>query len=74
MKTLSQVNDKAMVPLRELERKAESNRAIYETFLAKAKAADEQQVIDTSNISPDEAANQIILHLEHEGYIEPQRD
>ena len=36
--------------------------------------ADADLVIDTTEISPDEAANQIILHLEHEGYIEPQRD
>jgi sulfate adenylyltransferase len=36
--------------------------------------ADAEVVIDTTDISPDEAANQIILHLEHEGYIEPRRD
>jgi len=36
--------------------------------------ADANLVIDTTDISPDEAANQIILHLEHEGYIEPRRD
>jgi len=35
---------------------------------------DADLVIDTTDISPDEAANQIILHLEHEGYIEPKRD
>jgi uncharacterized protein involved in exopolysaccharide biosynthesis/Mrp family chromosome partitioning ATPase len=50
LKTLSQTNDKAIVPLRELERRADSNRAIYETFLSKAKTASEQQVIDTTNI------------------------
>lgn len=50
LKKLSQTNEKAIVPLRELERKAESNRAIYETFLAKAKTASEQQAIDTTNI------------------------
>jgi polysaccharide biosynthesis transport protein len=50
LKALSQTNEKAIVPLRELERKAESNRAIYETFLAKAKTAGEQQAIDTTNI------------------------
>jgi len=50
LKTLSQTNEKAIVPLRELERKADSDRAIYETFLAKAKTASEQQVIDTTNI------------------------
>ena len=36
--------------------------------------ADAELVIDTTEITPDEAANQIILHLEHEGFIEPQRD
>ncbi|WP_398475796.1 GumC family protein [Tardiphaga sp.] len=50
LKKLSQTNEKAIVPLRELERKADSDRAIYETFLAKAKTASEQQVIDTTNI------------------------
>ncbi|UGV25002.1 chain-length determining protein [Rhodopseudomonas boonkerdii] len=49
LKTLSQTNEKAIVPLRELERKADSDRAIYENFLAKAKTASEQQVIDTTN-------------------------
>jgi sulfate adenylyltransferase len=32
--------------------------------------ADADLVIDTTDITPDEAANQIILHLEREGYIE----
>lgn len=50
MKALSQANEKAIVPLRELERKADSSRAIYETFLAKAKTAEERQGIDTTNI------------------------
>ena len=50
LKTLSQTNEKAIVPLRELERRADSDRVIYETFLAKAKTAGEQQVIDTTNI------------------------
>ncbi len=50
LKTLSQTNEKAIVPLRELERKADANRTIYETFLSKAKTASEQQVIDTTNI------------------------
>jgi hypothetical protein len=26
-------------------------------------------VIDTTDTSPEEAAQQIILHLEHEGYV-----
>jgi sulfate adenylyltransferase len=28
--------------------------------------------IDTAGVTPDEAANQIILHLEHSGFIEPR--
>ena len=36
--------------------------------------ADAELVIDTTDITPDEAAHQIILHLEREGYIEPRRD
>lgn len=49
LKTQQVTNDKAMVPLRELERKAEANRGIYEAFLAKAKTAEESQAIDTNN-------------------------
>jgi len=50
LRTQSETNEKALVPLRELERKAESSRAVYETFLGKAKSANEQQGIDTTNI------------------------
>jgi uncharacterized protein involved in exopolysaccharide biosynthesis/Mrp family chromosome partitioning ATPase len=50
LKVLAQANEKAIVPLRELQRKAESNRSVYETYLAKAKAASEQQTIDNTNI------------------------
>ena len=50
LKALTQTNEKAMVPLRELERKADSDRAVYETYLAKAKAATEEQVINNTNI------------------------
>ncbi|AMN43656.1 lipopolysaccharide biosynthesis protein [Rhodoplanes sp. Z2-YC6860] len=50
LKELAQDNEKAMVPLRELERKADSNRVVYETYLARAKAASEQQVINNTNI------------------------
>ncbi len=35
--------------------------------------ADADVVIDTTDVSPDEAAQQIILHLEHEGYIGARR-
>ena len=31
--------------------------------------ADADVVIDTTRLSPEEAAQQIILHLEHEGYV-----
>ncbi|WP_322514429.1 exopolysaccharide transport family protein [Rhodopseudomonas palustris] len=50
LKTQSQANEKLLVPLRELERKAESSRIVYESFLAKAKTAEERQGIDTTNI------------------------
>jgi succinoglycan biosynthesis transport protein ExoP len=50
LKALAQANEKAMVPLRELERKADSNRVVYETYLAKAKTASEQEVINYTNI------------------------
>ncbi|ABD05718.1 Lipopolysaccharide biosynthesis [Rhodopseudomonas palustris HaA2] len=50
LKTQSQANEKLLVPLRELERKAESSRIVYENFLAKAKTAEERQGIDTTNI------------------------
>ena len=30
---------------------------------------DAEVVIDTTNVSPEEAVQQIILHLEHEGFI-----
>ncbi|MBW3562980.1 MAG: bifunctional sulfate adenylyltransferase/adenylylsulfate kinase [Actinobacteria bacterium] len=32
---------------------------------------DPELAIDTSDISPEEAANQVLLHLEHEGYYGP---
>jgi sulfate adenylyltransferase len=35
---------------------------------------DADVVIDTTTTSPDEAANQIILHLEHQGYIGQQAE
>ncbi len=50
LKTLTQTNEKAMVQLRELELKANSDRVVYETYLAKAKAATEEQAINTTNI------------------------
>ncbi|MBN9006064.1 MAG: chain-length determining protein [Rhizobiales bacterium] len=50
LKALTQTNEKAMVQLRELELKANSDRAVYETYLAKAKAATEEQSINSTNI------------------------
>jgi sulfate adenylyltransferase len=35
---------------------------------------DAEVVIDTTDISPDQAAQRIILHLESEGFIEARRD
>ena len=35
---------------------------------------DAELVVDTSDISPDAAAQRIILYLEREGFIEPRRD
>jgi sulfate adenylyltransferase len=35
---------------------------------------DADVVIDTTDITADQAAQQIFLHLEHEGYIELERD
>ncbi|PSC06112.1 hypothetical protein SLNSH_04720 [Alsobacter soli] len=55
LKAVSNDNGEAMVRLRELERQAEASRAIYATFLQRAKEISEQQGIDTSNsrvISP----------------------
>ena len=34
--------------------------------------ADAELAIDTSNLSPEEAAQEVLLHLEHEGYIGAQ--
>lgn len=50
LKALTQTNEKAMVQLRELELKANSDRVVYETYLAKAKAATEEQAINNTNI------------------------
>ncbi|HVX77459.1 MAG TPA: exopolysaccharide transport family protein [Bradyrhizobium sp.] len=50
LKALTQTNEKAMVALRELQLKADSDRAVYETYLARAKAATEEQVINNTNI------------------------
>lgn len=50
LKALTQTNEKAMVQLRELEMKANSDRVVYETYLGKAKAATEEQAINNTNI------------------------
>jgi polysaccharide biosynthesis transport protein len=50
LKQLAENNERIMVPLRELQRKADSDRTIYETFLEKAKTAGAEEVVDTTNI------------------------
>jgi polysaccharide biosynthesis transport protein len=40
----------AMVGLRELQREAQASRAVYETFLARARETGEQERLDTKNI------------------------
>ena len=50
LKVQAEANDKLLVPLRELERTAEANRATYEAFLGKAKTAKQQEGLDLSNI------------------------
>jgi sulfate adenylyltransferase len=35
---------------------------------------DAEVVLDTTELSPDQAAQRVILHLEHEGFIEARRD
>lgn len=41
--------NESMVRMRELERLAQSNRAVYEAFLVRAKEVEEQSSVDTSN-------------------------
>jgi polysaccharide biosynthesis transport protein len=42
--------NEAMVTLRELERDAQANRAVYEAFLVRARETGEQERLDTKNI------------------------
>jgi sulfate adenylyltransferase len=35
---------------------------------------DAELVLDTTELTPDQAAQRVILHLEHEGFIEARRD
>lgn len=49
LKRMVVASNEAMVRLRELERIADSNRAVYEAFLVRAKEVDEQGGVDTSN-------------------------
>ena len=49
LKRTAIVSNEAMVRLRELERVAESNRAVYEAFLNRAKELGEQGSVDTSS-------------------------
>lgn len=49
LKRRSVDTSQAMVRLRELNREAEANRAVYEAFLVRARETGEQQSIDTTN-------------------------
>ena len=45
-----QVNDRAAVGLRELEREVESRRGVYETFLRRSREAGEQELLNNTNV------------------------
>ena len=42
--------NEALVPLRELEREVQTSRAVYESFLVRARETGEQEQLDTKNI------------------------
>jgi polysaccharide biosynthesis transport protein len=48
--------NEAMIKLRELERKVQANRAVYESFLVRARETAEQERLDTKNIQVISAA------------------
>ena len=50
VKTDMQVNDRAAVGLRELEREVESRRGVYETFLRRSREAGEQELLNNTNV------------------------
>jgi uncharacterized protein involved in exopolysaccharide biosynthesis len=50
LKQKSVVTSQASVRLRELEREAEASRALYQSFLTRARETGEQQSIDNTNL------------------------
>ncbi len=50
LKQNAMTTNKTLVPLRELERDAQANRAVYEAFLVRARETGEQERLDTKNI------------------------
>lgn len=50
LKRQTTVNDRALIGQRELERDVESQRAVYEAFLKRARETGQQERLDTTNI------------------------
>jgi polysaccharide biosynthesis transport protein len=50
LKSNAVTTNEAMVTLRELERDVQANRAVYESFLVRARETSEQERLDTKNI------------------------
>ena len=42
-----------------------------QTYERRVLAPDAEVVIDTAELSPEEAAQEVLLHLEHEGFLAP---
>jgi len=50
LKNTAESTNQSLVGLRELEREAQANRTVYESFLVRARETGEQELIDTKNI------------------------
>ncbi len=50
LKQNTMTTNKSLVPLRELERDVQANRAVYKSFLVRARETGEQEQLDTKNI------------------------
>ncbi len=50
LKQKTMTTNESLVPLRELERDVQANRAVYEAFLVRARETGEQERLDTKNI------------------------
>jgi succinoglycan biosynthesis transport protein ExoP len=50
LKNTAESTNQSLVGLRELEREAQANRTVYESFLVRARETGEQEQIDTKNI------------------------